>query len=73
MNYSSIKNCKNPNVSGLEVQLNTLMIDNNELIQKYRTKEMNKQRMIDLLKQLNMLIDAGAKSGITIKTKFPLI
>ena len=48
----------------MEVQLNTLMIDNNELIQKYRTKEMNKQRKIDLLKQLNMLIDAGAKSGI---------
>ena len=55
---------------GLEVQLNTLMIDNNELIQKYRTKEMNKQRMIDLLKQLNMLIDAGAKLGIMILSCF---
>lgn len=40
------------------------MIDNNELIQKYRTKEMNKQRMVDLLKQLNMLIDAGSKLRI---------
>ena len=49
---------------GLEDSLNTLSIDNTELIQKYRTKETNKQKMVELLKQLNMLIDSGSKLRI---------
>ena len=46
---------------GIETTTNSVRLNNNELIQKYRTKELNQQQLVSLLKKLNSIIDSGSK------------
>jgi Bardet-Biedl syndrome 2 protein len=46
---------------GIDKTTASIRLNNNEIIQKYRTKQLNQQELVKLLKQLNSIIDAGSK------------
>ena len=46
---------------GIDNTTASIRLNNNEIIQKYRTKQLNQQELVKLLKQLNSIIDAGSK------------
>ena len=46
---------------GIDLASSSIRLNNNELVQKYRTKDLNQQQLMALLKKLNTIIDAGSK------------